>query len=118
MKTVKPYKSANNYVTAYNDDDIEKLRPIIAKATHLWRTRCNEYQLANKQQGTYVMGAGIEIYHLAPRHRNPQLKMIISTLDITNSLRSLVWESSKEEVLNFLKSSGIDDASYNPGFMD
>lgn len=28
------------------------------------------------------------------------------------------WESSKEEILQFLKSKGVDGAEYEPGRMD
>lgn len=117
MKTMFPYKNASYEINVYNDKDLTEKSSVIEQALSLWHTRCNEYKEKHGDQGTSVLGAGISVYYLPPRCRNYQIKMIIPAIKATKCQGDSVWESSKHEILTFLKSNGIK-AYYEAGNMD
>lgn len=104
---------------AYQDADLtDEFKTSVMFATAMWRNRAEKYYKAHGDCGTCVLGAGIEIYYLAPRCRNPIKKMIIRAHDITPVQGSMVWEHDVQTVIDWLAANGIADAHYNPGFMD
>lgn len=118
MKKMKLYPSSKDAIDVYQPIDIdERYRYVITKASALWETRCKAYLNAHGDQGTCVLGAGIEIYYLAPRCRRPGKKMIISASRICAAQGASVWESSVKEVLEYLRKRGIE-CQYNSGNMD
>ena len=117
MKEMIAYPGAGYTVTVYQDSDLPKLQNAIDCAKTLWRDRCQTYMNKNGDTGSCVMGAGIKIDYLAPRCRNRRNLMIISASEVCNAQGSLVWEDSVKEVVEYLKSKGIE-AYYASGIMD
>jgi hypothetical protein len=117
MKTMLPYPGAGYQINAYQATDLPKLQDPIDCAKTLWRDRCQTYLDKNGDMGTCVLGAGIVIDYLGPRCRTPRRKTIIAVSQVCNAQGSLVWEDSVKEVVEYLKSRGVE-AHYAPGNMD
>lgn len=90
----------------------------IAAAHGLWKELAQKYYKAHGDCGTCVLGAGIEINFFGKGCRNPGKKMLIRAHDISPAQGSMVWEHDVQTVIAFLKQHGVEDARYNPGFMD
>lgn len=110
-------KFPDNFTIAYHYADIQEYSPIIEKAKTLWRQRCDEYLATYGDQGTCVLGAGIAVYCILPRTRIARSLIIINQREATNAQGATVWESSKKEILAFLKEYGLM-AFYECGNMD
>lgn len=113
MKKVEICK--DHEVIAYTDKDLEGYFNIIRNAKLLWLYRVEDYIKRNGDLGTCVCGAGISVYYLPKRARNPQKLMIINSPSIAQG--SMSWEDSVGVVIKYLKDNGIE-AHYSCGSMD
>lgn len=117
----KRTKSTSHKNTVYSDNDLAQKKEIIEQATELWRTRCHEYFKRHGNQGVCVLGGEIKVCYLPPRKKNYRYKSIICVGDVTGDVikiqGNMVWESSANEILDYLKSNGIK-AYYDPGVID
>jgi hypothetical protein len=111
--------SCDHEPVTYTNADLSQreFQASVNRAKDLWKRQCDKYISEHGDQGTCVLGAGIEVWYLAPRCRIHRTHMIISQHQVTGAQGSLVWEASVNEVLAFLKSEGII-AFYNQGRMD
>lgn len=85
-------------------------------AAALWSKLCAEEVAARGDRGTCVIGAGIGIKYRGPRKRTVEYHNIID-VPMTAGQGSLTWETSVQQVIDFLKMRGIE-AFYMPGRMD
>jgi len=115
MKTIKDYNGQE--VAVFETSDLASVAPHIEEAKKVWEARCDQYMRQHGDSGTCVLGAGIAIRFRPPRCRSYRLKTIISASEVCNAQGSLVWEDSRKEVQDLLKSKGIDTI-YEWGNMD
>ena len=75
----------------YTNADLNssKFQLSVTLAKNYWKRQCDKYVSAHGDQGTCVLGAGIEIWHLAPRCRIPRDYEIISQHQVTGAQGSL-----------------------------
>lgn len=102
---------------AYKENFIAEKNSVIRQAKQMWAERCAEYVKNYGDRGTCVLGAGIEIDFIPPRCRTPRRMMLISASSVCNAQGSIVWEDSKDEIINFLRENGIE-CRYAWGNMD
>jgi hypothetical protein len=109
-----------NLVQIFENDDLEKLAPTIERAHFLWEKLTSDYVKENGDQGTCVLGAGIEVLYIAKR--TPKLKKLTTKMIIRQprcSQGATCWEAERlQRVLDYLTENGIENARYNPGRMD
>lgn len=106
--------------TIYRDIDLEnsEFREVVENAKLLWKQRCTEYLDKHGDRGSCVIGAGICVRYLGPRKRKWVSKTLISpTSVLSRVVGNLVWETSAEEIVTFLRSKGID-AFFELGRLD
>lgn len=91
----------------------------VADATALWRLRCREYLAEHGDVGSCVVGAGIMASESAPRagRKRPRRQLIDAWAVSCGAQGSLVWEESQQEMVDYLRSRGIE-AHYVIGSLD
>lgn len=89
----------------------------IEAAKQLWKSSCEENYKKYGDEGSCVIGAGICIYFIPPKCRNPTVRQIISSNEVSCAQGSLNWERGLDEVIEFLSKNWIE-AKYIPGYMD
>ena len=89
--------------TPETDQSLSKHSHMIAEARKMWASRCASYLQANGVSGTCVMGAGIAVKYIPPRHRIAETHIIIQALDVAGCDGASVWEESVKDVVAFLK---------------
>jgi hypothetical protein len=99
----------------YTKDELTALAPLIAEVRAVWQRRCEEYIASGRTCGSSVMGAGVAINYLYPRARRPQQAIVLSPPSQTDG--SLSWETSVAEILELLRSKGVD-CHYHQGRLD
>lgn len=102
---------------AYTFDELYEMRIEIGEAVALWTNKCTEYVKKNGDRGSCVMGAGIFVYVKVPNKRYARELCIISSIEVTPKQGSCIWESSQREIVDFLKSKGVE-CFFNQGWMD
>lgn len=96
-------------VPVYTDETLasEDFKRVTAAARELWSKRCKEHYEKNGDVGSCVLGAGITVDYMPPRHRTPVRKMIISQHDVARAQGSINWESSQKEIVKYFEDRGF-----------
>lgn len=81
----------------------------LSAAEKLWKDRADDYLHRKGDQGTCVLGAGIEVLDVLGKR--------VAFINAPGGQGSLTWETSEEEVVAFLREKGLD-AKYCTGRMD
>ena len=109
-----------DFVQVFEKDDLHKLNSVINEASNLWEKLTKEYIDQNGDQGSCVIGAGIEV--LVIPQRTPKLKKLkaVKIIDQPRCAQgSICWEGQRlKDVQAFLKENGIVNSKYNAGWMD
>ncbi len=115
-------KFDKNHQPCLTDEDLERYRWLIDAATSLWAFLVKEAADARVAQGgqrdigSVVLGARIEVPYLGPRKRIGKPRKIISA---PGGQGCGCWEGKPlQAVLGFLQEHGLPSARYNPGVMD
>lgn len=102
----------------YKDKDFTyEFNKIVEQAKSLWKEICKDNFEKYGDEGSCVLGAGIEIKYLPKKCRKYRHKFIIEENEVSKCQGSLNWERRIEEVLEFLKKNNIE-AHYNSGYLD
>lgn len=108
--------------SVYEPSDLnDQFWEMVKEAKQLWAQRIQEYIDKNGQNPYFsVVGAGIEILFLPPRHKKPKYRIIIDPDSLVPSPNmgggnSCLWQGSADEVVAFLRSKGIE-CSYSCGY--
>jgi hypothetical protein len=90
----------------YKQDDFNaSFKEILRKAQNLWYELADDYIKKGKEPGSCVIGDGFYVHYLPPRCRNPRELKILRTESLVGSLP---YESTKDEIHEFLKINGIE----------
>jgi hypothetical protein len=93
----------------YQDGDfVGAFNASVKKAREMWLVSCIENFKNDGDNGTCVLGAGIQIWYLAPKCRKPSKMMLISANSVSQCQGSTNWEKGREAVLSSLRADGID----------
>jgi hypothetical protein len=113
MKRVsKFYPSNPETVEAYEQADINRIRPILREAKRLWDS---EWELQGAtDEGSCCGGKGIEIWIRAPRKRSAEPRNVISSPPVQGNISA---QRSVKPALEYLAQNGIE-ATYNDGWVD
>jgi hypothetical protein len=113
MKTMEAFgKGTGKFVDAYEQEDLNKLRPVLAKAQELW---INEWVAqGSTDEGTCTGGKGIQIWYRGPRKRSANPRTVVRGPNVQGNVSAA---RSNTGALAYLHSLGID-ASYYDGWMD
>lgn len=95
-------------VNAYTPEDLATFLHAIIEAKMMWVARCKEYVEKHGDKGSCVIGAGIKVYMKLPRKKYAIPEMLISPYEVTPFQGSCIWESSANEIVEFLQSKGLD----------
>jgi hypothetical protein len=98
-------------------DFFEKHHEALDQAREMWRSRCDAFLAQHGDEGTSVLGAGIEVDIIPARCRHYRPITVISASSVTRAQGASVWEDSVRDIIAFLGQHGIE-AHYNPGRMD
>ena len=113
MKTAPTfYRGSPETVTAYQREDIAKLRDIIETAEAIWFTEWQNQ--GSKDEGTCCGGKGIEVWFIAPRKRAAKPSNIVRCGWVQGNISA---QRTVKPALDYLKAHGIE-ARYNDGWMD
>ena len=114
MKIVPSYHTGNTEtVNAYQEVDLVKLKPIIDLARQAWYAEF--LALGAKDEGSCVLGNGIEVWYLKKWGRFAKRLTIISPRWCQGNLAA---QYSMHVPLSILKNAGVEDAVYDDGRMD
>tara|TARA_R110002020_G_scaffold2158_1_gene9946 strand:- start:1667 stop:1999 length:333 start_codon:yes stop_codon:yes gene_type:complete len=97
---------------AYQPADIEKLRPVFARATEIWYQTWKEQGATD--EGSCCGGKGIQVVYLGKRKRNWDFKTVVLSPPVQGNVSA---HRSVGPALEYLKSEGID-ATYYDGWMN
>ena len=112
MKTIaKSYPSNPATVEAYEQADIDRIRPILLEAKRLWDSEWESQGATD--EGTCCGGIGIEIWVRAPRKRSAKPCNVIYGPPCQGNISA---QSSVTPALEYLRKNGID-AQYNDGWV-
>lgn len=93
----------------YQDGDfVGAFNASVKKAREMWLVSCIENFKNDGDNGTCVLGAGIQIWYLASKCRKPSKMMLISANSVSQCQGSTNWEKGREAVLSSLRADGID----------
>lgn len=92
----------------YKDAEIQsaEFRAVVEEARQLWSEKIEAYIAERGDRGSCVLGAGIYVNHIPKGCRNPRKMRII--YPPTPYQGSCAWEHSAQEIVDFLKSKGIE----------
>lgn len=97
-------------------DAMNSLDSVLKQASRLWTLRCEEYVKARGEQGGCVLGAGLQISVLEKRCKYPKKVLILEPN--TPYQGGLVWEHSRNEIIQFIKDATGIVCTYKWGRLD
>ncbi len=113
MKRIEAFgKGTNEWVDAYEEKDIDVIRPHLERAYEIWMAT---WILQGKtHEGTCTGGKGLQIWYRGPRKRSADLKLAVNAPPVQGNLSAA---RSYEPAWEYLKDQGIESRYYD-GWMD
>ena len=112
MKNVPMFGKNGTPVDAYQDADIEEIRPLLAEAKHLWDQEWRDR--GSKDEGTMCLGKGLQFWYLKKRGRYAEPRTIIRSPDCQGNISAA---ESRYPAMELLSDAGVE-MSYYDGWMD
>ena len=113
MKTIeKYYKGSNDFVDAYEQKDLEKLKPIFHEGETRWYQEW--VSQGKKDEGSCCGGKGLEIWYVAPRCRSAKPINVVNCNWVQGNVSA---QKTYRNALSYLAENKLQ-ASYNDGWMD
>lgn len=110
---------------AYELADLDRLTSLFNAAQHYWAWLCNEAAIlrvengGRRDEGTCVLGAGIEVPVIEKGKRACRWKIIAGGYQAGTGQGASTWEGPPlERTLKFLRDNGVKHARYNHGVVD
>ena len=113
MKHIEAFgKGTNHWVDAYEEKDIDLIRPHLQKAYEIWMSTW--IAQAETDEGTCTGGKGLQIWYRGPRKRSAKLVRAVQAPPVQGNLSAA---RSYEPAWKYLKDQGIESEYYD-GWMD
>lgn len=87
--------------TCYTAAGLEAIAPLIAKAQAIADAELEKQP--RPHEGTCILGAGVALYEIPPRCRNPRHKLVVQV----NAQGSIAIERSLKPALEYLEANGV-----------
>ena len=111
MRKMKVFRDEDE-MDVYQDEDLRLLGWAFAAARDIWYEEWEKQ--GSTDEGSVCLGKGLEVWHIAPRKRNPRARVVVPAPPVQGNLSA---SRSHAPALEFLKSVGVE-ATYYDGWMD